>query len=791
MMKRATSGVPATYTRLLADVPLNQEEWTVKALEAFLQSCGEAIEAGVDIDALFSILGTCIIQQNNPSTKHRRGVVFTPPPVVDFMVKGVDQILKNAFGLSSGIDSQGVSYLDPASGTMEFACGLMLRAAEKVPDFDRWYHDVFLPKLHTTEILPSMHLLGLAHAAAVARDLGASLDLRTDLPRARLINAFTECDGDDTGEIFDEDDILVVIGNPPYNVAGKDDSAGINALVDEYFAEKVLQRPGMKRITGLKSSHDDYIRFIRFAQYKVEQRYQGGIIAFITNNSFLDGITKRGMRQVLKTAFDEIWIVDLHGEQGRERLPRRVLDAGIDVDENVFDITVSVCISFMVRYPADRHASGPCKVNYVEKWGLRQEKLAFLEMGLENLPFVQVGETLDNEFAGSHALDQAQLAYLKEFVYLPDIFSKHIQGIVTGADYFVSDVDREALTSRVEAFYAGTLEQASASVDFERARERNSLDAALGSIIPWTWRGFDKRYIVYRHGFMARDRYEVMQYLLPGQDNVSLVVHRQVFDEKPYSNTFITDTVFDNKCLEGSRGLHAYAFPMKVNLSEAAIDYDAPLPAADSNINLKVRQVLQLRNEITDEDIFYYIYGITWSQTFREKYARFLQDDFPRIPFTSDLETFIQMACLGKVLAEIHLLHEPAAHEPGEWPMSAIVDRRVLEPVYDEREQRIYFDNIHKKDIDKESTFWIGNVSPGTWAFELGNIQQLRNWLRERRFSQTPREKRLTRGLHEQEIVEFTKIVHAIELTLDIQKNIDKVYENVEISLDTNIRREM
>nr|MDO8111368.1 type ISP restriction/modification enzyme [Candidatus Sigynarchaeota archaeon] len=573
------------------------------------------------------------LSEYDPTQKGDRGIFYTPDPVVKCIVTSIDDFLKTKFEIQDGLADRGklkarngqalyhrVMILDPATGTGIFLHHVIkaiytsfsrqhasLDAGTLASAWQNYVTEDLLLRLFGFELLPAPYAIALLNLTLTLRATGYNLESGRK-PGIFLTNALENTvhpsrpldarfNGNATGAslasaIKNDFPISVIIGNPPYNVASQNVFEWIDSLVDDYFKEEVLQRPGSKRVTGRKSSRDDLVKFIRFAQWKIADRNKQGIVAYITSNSYLTGIAKRGMRAVLRQAFDEIWIIDLHGAQGRAELPERAKKAGIVVDENVFNITVGVAIAFFIKLPGKRPGK-KCKVFYAEKFGTNAEKLDFLAQDIGTMHFIDVPDTPDHDLAPSTF--DAGTGYSK-YPYLCNIFHKaplgSIQGVVTGADWFVSDISKDALVQRLKDFYAGKVQYGAESVDLNKARQEVPLETALASIIEWNWRGFDKRYICYRHGFMARDRYQVLQFLLPQQNNVSFIVHRQVFDEKIYSNAFITDTVFDNKTLEGSRGLHAYAFPLKISTSNTADSFDNPKPATQYNIRKAFKELL-------------------------------------------------------------------------------------------------------------------------------------------------------------------------------------------------------
>ncbi|KKL55507.1 hypothetical protein LCGC14_2254730, partial [marine sediment metagenome] len=452
--------------------------------------------------------------------------------------------------------------------------------------------------------------------------------------------------------------VLVVLSNPPYNISSQNKFKWIERLInyeDSSFQNKSeeeileikknendyfwdLQREGTKKITGVKALQDDYVKFIRFAQWKIKQNNYG-IVGYITNNYYIDGLVFRGMRASLCRDFDYIYILNLNGD-ARKSIPRKIRDQGITIDENVFDIKTGVAIVFLIR--TDSNSNDECEIRYDEKWGSKLEKFEYLTHEIRDLTFENIPKRLDYEFCP----DEFDLRekYLS-FSYLLDIFKKHVQGIVTAHDSFVSDVDKDNLIKKLEAFFNNEdLSNYGASAprnrdwDPDRARTRTDLKTAISKIVTWNYRNLDRRFLCYDISLIngGTNRFQIMQYLIsPNTNNYTLIINRQ--NRSDFASSFlISDTIFEHKCCEGASGLDSYAFPFMVNDSTEPDDYENPKIARDSNIREEFKSMLSYSEDITDDNIFFYVYGILYSPAYRKRYYIGLMEDFPRIPFPND-----------------------------------------------------------------------------------------------------------------------------------------------------------
>ena len=310
----------------------------------------------------------------------RRGVYYTPPPVVNFIVRAVNDILKNTFSIEHGLaDRRRVTVLDFATGTGTFLLEVLHQIFETVSESVRAQvvKEHVLKNLYGFEYLIAPYTVAHLKLSQFLLDKGYAMQrgerlniyltntLEPIAPQGNLLLPAISREVKAAQEIKDKP-ILVITGNPPYNVKSRNKGKWItNLLKDTYF------KVDNKKLKEKKSSNllDDYVKFIRFAQWKMEQGEEG-VVGIITNHSFLDNPTFRGMRQSLMQTFNRIYVLDLHGNANKkEKTP----EGG--KDENVFDIEQGVAVSLLVKKQGLSQAA-----YHADLWGKREEKyLALLE----------------------------------------------------------------------------------------------------------------------------------------------------------------------------------------------------------------------------------------------------------------------------------------------------------------------------------------------------------------------------------------------------------------------------
>ena len=777
-----------------------------------------------------------------------RGIVFTPHPIINFIVRGIHHFLIKQFNISDGIISEKVNFLDPAAGTMGFPCEIIRLAKEyyankyknqpgrALNEFKNWVNNSYLENTFAFEILMAPYVLGHLRTSMRLEELGAKINTNNGKIKLYLFNTLMELqttlddfDNPTFGKeiiealnIRNNETILVVLSNPPYNVSSqnkfiwienkinyeekdfKDKNENeilkIKEIENDYFWD--LQREGTKKITGVKALQDDYIKFIRFAQWKIKQN-EFGIVAYITNNYYINGLVFRGMRSSLRKDFDLIYIVNLHGD-ARKSIPEKIREMGITRDENVFGIKTGVAIVFLIRLT--NHIDKECEVKYIEKWGSKIDKFEFLNKELNYLTFIDVPKRKDYEFCP----DEFELRErYSTFIYFLDLFKQHVQGIVTAHDSFVSDVDRDNLITKIRAFFNnedlsqyGAVAPINRDWDPEEARNRTDLNNALNKIIVWNYRGLDRRYLCYDISLIngGTNRFQIMQFLLsPNEDNYTLIVNRQNRSDLA-SSFLISDTVFEHKCCEGASGLDSYAFPLRISDLNEPDDFNNPKIANDSNFKEQFKTILLYNEKITDKEFFFYIYGVLYVPIYRKRYYLGLMEDFPRIPFPENKEIFLKMSKLGERLAFLHLIKDEFV-DSKQFPMSSSTDyciynvrrqdkdkeRNQIPETYDPKTQKIYFKKRTKTQIEKEQNrilldeiTWIGSITQEMWDFEIGGRQQLKEWLYDRRYSKEIKDKTIQRALTNEELDYFLKMCDAIKKTIELLLELDKTYKLID-----------
>ena len=743
------------------------------------------------------------LKEYNPKEKKHRGVYYTPLPVVSYITRSTNILLKEKFNKNLGFANDGITLLDPASGTLTFPANAIRIAKEEIDKSSSagsWLQIVknhLLKDYYAFELLMAPYIIGHLKISLLLEDLGYkledsdkiklyltnTLDLSEPriqgLPAPGLVYSLTE-EAKKAKEVKEKIPILVVMGNPPYSVSSSNiikEESDFRRLYESY-KEKV--RKEEKNIQPLS---DDYIKFIAFAHWKIKQAEQG-IVGMITNNSYLDGLIHRDMRRKLAEDFDEIYLLNLHGNSKRqEKVPKEVqkeFKIG-EKDENVFDIQQGVGIILLVKTGRNKKAI----VKYADLWGLREEKYKFLVNKDIKSTYWQELELKEPHYFFAPKNFSSEENYDK-FISLKDIFDKFNAGIATGKDEVLVDFNEDSLIRKLSItdkdLFENTMKNYKVKDElidewYKELKEGNIEE----QIKKYNYRIFDKRFIIYNNKILQRARDVLMRHLL--KDNISLVTTK-ILSSKEYKHVSVSDCISD-RCFISNRGREAnYFFPLyfygfhkkfvlkgQKHLDMLGVQKELDEFNREKKSNIKEEIIKELselyKKQISTEEIFYYIYGVLYSNLYRKQYEEFLKIDFPKIPFTKDKKLFYKISVVGKELIDLHLLKlEKLNKLSAAFPVSTgdiLTDGKVEKREYNLKEKRVY---INEKQYFEE-------VEPGIWNYYIGGYQVLDKWLKDR----------LGRKLSSEAVNHYLKIITTIKYTINLQKEIDKLYPEIEKNL--------
>lgn len=726
-IKRMVDALLTTFNNFDSEVIFNSlsfEKWKEKLNQAEAQAAvfEEELEL-LELDPYIYFYED-FLEAFDPTIRKARGVYYTPPEVVRFIVRMTDDLLKKDFQKTQGFANQEVTALDFATGTGAFLLEIFkqvfdntkIRESRDPKVLKKLVQKHILQNFYGFEYLLAPYTVAHLKLSQYLREQGYELR-KSERLKVFLTNTLIKVNL----ETFEPDmflpmmaqetidsqtvknmPVLVITGNPPYSNFQRDKDtqtkhASILKLLEDY-------KEGLhERKINLD---DDYIKFIRFAHDKV-QRAGSGIVAVITNNSYFDGVTHRKMRQSLYETFDRIYILNLHGNSLKK-----------EGDENVFDIRVGVGIAIFEKLENPLSEKEvfyfSTKDNEINK---DKEKRKFLKTNQmatvqwKKLPMIPPYYWfVEKDFSDAEYPD---------FWSVNKIFGTYSTGIKTKVDAIAIDFDAKKLAQRVKDILENEYSIADLSkkygLDRKTTWEYNTSVVSIfdpTKIITYDHRPFSTKKIYYDKNFLSRSRSEVMDNFLE-KENLGLIVPRQMKTNSTWYHCFISNIISDESFLAGGGDNGAgTVFPLYLYKNDEKIE----------NITSDFCQFIEALygQTVSAEQILAYIYAILYSPNYRKKYAEYLKIDFPKIPFVSDFQRFQKLAVLGSELIDIHLFKQK--------PVSNLSVKHSISQMA-KVEQIKYQD----EKIFVGQGNYISGIPLQVFDFQIGGYKVLDKWLKDRK----------------------------------------------------------
>jgi len=749
----------------------------------------------------------------DPKMREVRGVYYTPEPVVSYIVRSIDHLLQTHFDKPKGLADEKTLILDPAVGTATFLFFVIqqiyARFAKQKGAWDGYVSDHLLKRIFGFELLMApyavahlklgMELQETGYKFGSEQRLGIYLTNTLEEAARKSQQLFAEWISEEANaaaEIKRTRPILVVLGNPPYSGHSANRSfierevqpgesysvvRGGPARSQRYVVTKtVKKRTHVREKTFIgnllndyyyvddmplgernpKWLQDDYVKFIRFAQWRIEQTGHG-ILGFVTNHSYLDNPTFRGMRQSLMQSFNEIHVYDLHGNAKKTEV-----SPDGSKDENVFDIQQGVAIILAVK---ETNRKSVAQIHHANLWGLREHKYSVLsENDISNTKWVRLSPSQPNYFFFPQTTD-LQAEYEGGWK-LTDAMSLNVTGFQTHRDPFAIAFEKETIVERVtrlrdkkesddELRQAFQLEDSGA---WKLANARASLRANKewqSAFLRCCYRPFDWRWCHFDYATMDRPRKELIDNMM-GRKNLALNVCRQTKAPR-WQHAVVSDAPAPAVFVEvkdGSNVFPLYLYPdsqqdsffsePRPNFSEKFIaDLKTKL-----NLEWKGDKTGDLHNTVGPEDVFSYVYAVFNAPGYRARYAEFLKRDFPRLPLTSDVRLFGALAAKGWELIRVHLMQSSRLDAfITEFPVKG--DNVVEKAAYTPENQRVWINALQ----------YFGGVPQTLWESHVGGYQVCEKWLKDRK----------GRKLSYDDVQHWQRIVVAMQETMRLANEIN------------------
>ncbi|MFL0684886.1 MAG: type ISP restriction/modification enzyme [Algoriphagus aquaeductus] len=768
------------------------------------------------------------LSQYDPGLRKQRGVWYTPHPVVNFIIRAVDEILITEFGLPMGLadtsktkikvpipthdkrfkggmveverEVHRVQFLDPATGTGTFVAEAIQQIYDKMKGqqglWNSYVENHLLPRINGFELLMASYAMAHLKLDLLLKETGYSppagggkgaqrfrIYLTNSLEEyhkdtGTLFANWLSAEASEANQIKRDAPVMIVAGNPPYSVSSTNKGEWIESLVADY--KKDLNERNIQPLS------DDYIKFIRYGQHFIEKN-GSGILAFITNNSFLDGLIHRQMRRNLLETFDKIYIIDLHGNAKKKEV---ALDGS--KDENVFDIQQGVSINIFIKINSKKGKD--TGVHHFDLYGDRVHKYKTLgDFSLSKIKWNILSPEKPNFYFVKKDFKNSE-TYTKGFI-VTGLFSKFNCGFVTARDRLTIHFNEKELNivkddflKLEESLFRRKYDEKQDSRDWTYQKAKQDLANQNGTVLTIHFRPFDFRKTYYTgvtKGFISYPRYDIMGSMI-NRDNIGIILPRQLNSD--FHHSFITNKACDGNITSSARLFGAgYIFPL----------YLYPEPSGQLSLGSAETRTPNLNLEIVDQiakglgmefvpekhltpdpspqgegsfapiDLLDYIYAVLHSPTYRETYKEFLKIDFPRVPYPTDSEKFWKLVTLGGELRKLHLMESPTLSQfITQYPVGGEneVDKIRFEVSEDDNFSKVpNFGKVGKVYINTEQYF--DSVPEVAWNFYIGGYQPAQKWLKDRK----------GRVLDFEDIMHYQRIIKALMETDRVMKEIDGV----------------
>jgi hypothetical protein len=747
----------------------------------------------------------------DPTLKELRGVYYTPEPVVHYIVRSVHAILQDIFQLELGLaenskletgdikvlgNQHRVVILDPAAGTGTFLASVieMIKSTEmeagRLGAWSQYVREHLLPRIFGFELLMApytvchlklgVHLTNSGFKFNENERVGVYLTNSLEEPQALLetspfLNALRR-EVDEAGRVKRDVPVMVILGNPPYSGHSANSGEFLRRLLrgfDTIFGEDTESYFHIDKVSigerQPKWLNDDYVKFIRFSQWKIE-RSGSGLLAFITNHNYLSAPTFRAMRASLLNTFDDIYVFNLHGSAKRRD---RAEDGS--VDQNVFDIQQGVAIVIFVKR-GDKLADGTKRVKYFSLRGPRASNLDAMPVGKYqwlDAHSVRNTDWLSIEPMAPYYLfvprDKATEAEYKLSFSLKEIFVVSGVGIVAGRDHFHFAFTKHEMEERILDFMSMSEEEARSS--FELGKDSTAWSVASARtdvethgqidkrVEPVIYRPFDRRFTYYTgrsKGFLARPTDNISRHMRrPG--NIALLTARSVEVASGWNHVLAVTEMAQHHAVSTKEVNHLFPLWVSEEILGVLTQHHNLNPGVvaefANRLGLQFEpEAIATPNVFGVSEVFDYVLAILHSDEFRQRYFEPLRDDYPRVPLTSNEKLFRKLVELGGEILNLHINFDKpkgGAHFPAVG--SCVITR-----------SEFIADSDARLWINEEQYFT--GVDEEINAYSIGGIRIVGQWLSDRR----------RRTLSVREIDDFRGIIDTISHMIELPARIDE-----------------
>lgn len=621
------------------------------------------------------------LERFDPELRDDLGVWYTPEEIVEYQVRRVDTVLREELGIDDGLASEEVVVVDPCCGTGAYLVEVMrqitrrLREQGKGALLAETLREAATDRIFGFEILTAPYVVAHLQIGLFLSQIGAPLlDSEEDRAGVYLTNALTGWNPKDAaGEkptfpefkaerlaaehVKQEEPILVILGNPPYSGYAGIAVGEERELSDAYRETEEAPAPQGHGLNDL------YVRFYRMAERQIVEHSGRGVVSYISNYSWLDGLSHTGMREQYLDVFDEIWIDNMNGDKYRtgKRTPEGDPDPSVfSTDYSRIGIQVGTAVSVLCRH-ADHE--GAEDVHYREFWGTekRSELLETADLsdaeGYEQVdPPLKLGLPFMPRTTGTDYLD---------WPTLPEVFPRNFPGVKTSRDDAVVDTDRDRLEKRMREYFNPDVSDEDIAERYPRLMESTSefdpqttRDHLIQrgfrpeNIVRYCYRPMDVRWLYWEGetNLLDRERASYIPHVFDG--NYWIEARQRI--AKEFDRGYVTQVLADNF----GAGLSNF-FPMYLNPKAGENDLFHQSRPDGSD---ETQPIPNLSDAATDylnetggdvEALFYHTVALLHAPTYRQENEGALRQDWPRVPLPKDGDLLQRSADLGRQVAAL------------------------------------------------------------------------------------------------------------------------------------------
>ena len=728
--------------------------------------------------------------------RFKRGVFYTPRPVVTYIVHSVDELLRSKFGLKDGLadttswremserfknveipqeidpDQPFVQILDPATGTGTFLVEVVSLVHDTMVTnwrgegynshrirqlWNEYVPRYLLPRIYGYELMMAPY--AIAHMKIGLKLLETGYDFKSEeRTRVFLTNALEPTqefsdrfafaipalahEAEAVNKIKSEQRFTVVIGNPPYSRTTSNTGEFIEELMNDYKDPVRTER-------NIQPLSDDYIKFLRFSHHSLN-KVPASVMGMITNGTYISGRIHRGMRELIGHDFSLKFITNLHGSARIASAPQQGC-----IDENVFDIQQGVTISIWCNQLSDEEG-----VFYRDITGNREQKYNRLQEDIEfDGDWIQLNPTTpyylwiqrDNSYTDEYS----------RYTPLEQVFRYHSVSGKPGDDNLLVSFEKSEVVPKLKEFKCNVNPETERLT--EAGRKLASWDDSQGydnlAVSQYAYRPFDVRWTYYDPDIWTRALTRLHSHV----SGAPILLTTKLIKDNSFAHVFVTRVFPDVIFLSNKSSVNCYSFPMGVpnegDLADQAV--------TDSTSNMDISVVSSDNGYHWDDTkAFNWIYSILHSSEYRTRYFEMLQYDFPRIPFGGESAMVEQIVDLGTYLVSLHLLE--AAELENE--RIDVLSHGLLTV-----ERVSYSDDTVW--VDRAKSVGFKGVTEPVWNFSIGGYKVCEKWLKDRQ-AKGGKNPRPSRILSDEDIIHYKKMVVAIDETIRVMSEIDEVIES-------------